>query len=209
MIRLYLVRHGQTLWNKELRYNGRTDLQLTTYGQRQAAAVGQRCRLLPLAALITSGLRRSIETASAINAARPEAIPIEVDTRWQEIDYGQAEGLRWADICQRFPEAARTWAANDPEARFPGGESLADVATRVKEALTTVIQTQKDRSVALIAHGGSLRVALCLLLGMPLSRHWNFNIGACSLSEVAIYPSGAVINLLNDTCHLRQRRDEE
>ena len=205
MLKLLLIRHGQTLWNKEQRYNGKTDLGLSGYGFRQAERLGQRMQRLPLGHIVTSGLRRAMETVQTINAYRTQLLPVSIDQRWQEIDYGEAEGLRWPEIVQRFPQEAQRWAVNDLDARFPGGESLREVAQRVQFALDELIACHQQERIAVVAHVGPLRLALCVLIGLPLQQHWNFDISACTLSEVAIYPSGTVINLLNDSCHLRER----
>ncbi|MCL5946441.1 MAG: histidine phosphatase family protein [Chloroflexi bacterium] len=205
MLRLLMIRHGQTLWNKEQRYNGKTDLGLTRYGFQQAERLGERVRRLPVQRILTSGLKRAMETVQAINTCREQPLPVYIDQRWQEIDYGEAEGLRWPEIVQRFPQEARRWAANDPDARFPRGESLREVAQRVRSTLDELVERYQQETLAVVAHGGPLRVALCVLVDLPLQQHWNFNVAACTLSEVAIYPSGTVINLLNDGCHLHER----
>lgn len=203
MLRLYLIRHGQTLWNKELRYNGSTDTALTALGERQAAALGARLRTTHLAAIVTSDRQRAIRTA--INIVEGRDIELTSDPLWREVDFGQAEGMRWAEVVERFPTSARAWAENHPAARMPGGESLLDVEQRVVEALRRLIGLIPQGNVAIVAHGGPLRVALCHLVGLPVQDHWHFNLHPATLSEVAVYPSGAVLNLLNDACHLKRR----
>jgi alpha-ribazole phosphatase len=203
VLRLYFIRHGQTPWNKELRYNGSTDTTLTPLGERQAAALTARLRTVHLDAIVTSDRQRSIDTARAL--AEQRQLELEQEPLWREVDYGQAEGLRWADVVERFPAAAHSWAANEASAAMPDGESLLAVHQRVVAALARVTQQRPQGTVAIVAHGGPLRVALCVLTGLPVTSHWQFNLQPASISEVALYPTGAVINLLNDTCHLRGR----
>lgn len=207
MLRLLLARHGQTLWNKELRYNGDTDTELTPLGQRQAAALARRLGRQHLDAVVTSDLRRAIQTAEPVAAPRGLA-PI-TDPRWREVRFGAAEGLRWRDVVDRFPAAARAWAENRPDAAMPDGESLLDAAARVRPALAQLASDYDRRTVLLVGHGGPLRVAICLLLDLDVSRHWRFNLLPATLSEVAVYPSGGVLNLLNDASHLRARGDAD
>ena len=202
MLRLLLLRHGQTLWNKELRYNGDTDTGLTPFGQRQSAALAARLAQRHIDAIISSDLLRATSTASAI--ATSCACAVRLDTRWREMRFGEAEGLRWHDVMERFPAAARAWAENRADAAMPGGESLLDVSHRVEAALSEMVAEFDNRTVAVVSHGAPLRVALCLLLEADVSRHWRYNIAHCTLSEVAVYPSGGVLNLLNDACHLRR-----
>jgi alpha-ribazole phosphatase len=92
---------------------------------------------------------------------------------------------------------------------MPGGESLLDVAQRVRPALAELAAEFDHKTVAVVSHGGPLRVALCLLLGADITQHWRYNVMPCTLSEVAVYPSGGVLNLLNDACHLRARGSAE
>lgn len=205
MIRLLFVRHGQTLWNKELRYNGDTDTELTALGQRQASAVASRLRGRHVDAVICSDLQRATATAAAIAATITGNHAPRLDPRWREIRFGVAEGLRWGEVVERFPAAAQAWAANRADAAMPGGESMLDVARRVQTALDAIVAEYDNHTVVVVSHGGPLRVALCLLLDSDVSHHWRFNVSPCTLSEVAVYPSGGVLNLLNDACHLRER----
>src|SRR6185437_10022825 len=138
MLRLLLVRHGQTLWNKELRYNGETDTELTPLGQRQAAALTGRLTHQHLDAVITSDLRRARLTATP-TAAQHGLAPL-ADARWREMRFGAAEGLRWREVVERFPAAARAWAENRPDAAMPDGESLLDVAARLRPALAELAE---------------------------------------------------------------------
>jgi len=206
MVRLLFIRHGQTLWNKELRYNGDTDTELTALGLRQATAVAGRLQNRRLDAVISSDLRRATQTAAAIAASHGQ---VRLDERWREVRFGEAEGLRWRDVVERFPAAARAWADNRADAAMPGGESLLDVAERIKPALAELVAEFDHKTVAVVSHGGPLRVALCLLLAADIRQHWRYNVMPCTLSEVAVYPSGGVLNLLNDACHLRARGSAE
>lgn len=201
MLRLLLIRHGQTLWNKELRYNGDTDTELTALGRRQAAALAARLQLRHVDIVIASDLLRAISTAEPIAAAC--RCVVRLDARWREVRFGAAEGLHWRDVVERFPLAARAWAENRADAAMPDGESLLDVLTRVQQGLGELAGEFDNRTVAIVSHGGPLRVALCSLLAADITQHWRYNVAPCTLSEVAVYSSGGVLNLLNDACHLR------
>ena len=203
MLRLLLIRHGQTLWNKELRYNGDTDTELTPFGRRQAAAVAARLQQHHVDLVVSSDLQRATATAAMI--AEACQCPSQADARWREVHFGAAEGLRWADVVARFPAAARAWAENQADAAMPGGESLLEVAGRLQPALSELAAAFDNKTVVVVSHGGPLRVALCLLLQSDVTQHWRYNVAHCTLSEVAVYGSGGVLNLLNDACHLRTR----
>ncbi len=114
----WLVRHGQTAWNRERRYLSRTDVPLTTFGCRQAEAVAWRLRRQPLTVVVHSGLRRTEQTAIIIAAGRERTPKIEVDRGWREADHGRWEGLTYAKLMEHFPEEAQArYFERRPEAR--------------------------------------------------------------------------------------------
>lgn len=121
---LLLVRHGEATANAAGLLLGRSDVPLTDVGQAQAAAL--RARLGTVHRLVSSPLRRAIDTASALALE----LPLEVDERWIEVDYGAHEGQSLAAVPA---DVWRRWRA-DPDYRPPGGESLADVGRRVRSA---------------------------------------------------------------------------
>jgi alpha-ribazole phosphatase len=201
MMRLLLVRHGETVWNAEARLQGRTDLPLSPLGRQQASALAGVVVTETVHALYASDLRRAWETAEIL--ADPLGLQVQPEPRWREMAFGDWEGLTFAEIQQRDAAALAAWQADPMRIAPPGGETLAQVSERVGAALAGLIATCQERTAVLVAHGGPLRVLLCLALGLPPQAHWRqFMLTPGSLSELYLEAQGAVLMRLNDTHHL-------
>ncbi|MEL6407091.1 MAG: histidine phosphatase family protein [Chloroflexota bacterium] len=200
MILLWLVRHGQTDWNKERRYQGHSDIPLNTVGQTQAEKVAQRLQDERIHAIISSDLQRAIQTADTIVTHHPR-LSVQTGANLREANFGIFEGLRYKDIIDNHKQIAETWF-NNPEAPPQDGEKLSEVFARV-QAVRQQIESQYARKrLVLVGHDGALRLLLCDLLDLPATQYWRFNLDPCSLSQVNIYPGGAILVRLNDISHL-------
>jgi alpha-ribazole phosphatase len=202
MTRLLLVRHGETDWNRQNRHQGQKDIPLNALGRDQVDRAVQHLANEQIDAAYASDLCRAWETATAI-AAQHERLAIIKEPRLREMHFGEWEGLTWAQIHQREPSAVENWSQILMENGPPGGENLSQFGVRVKETADEIIKGHPDKSVLLVAHGGTLMMLICLLLEYPIKNYWKFRIEKASLSEIEAYPEGAIINHLNDTSHLK------
>jgi alpha-ribazole phosphatase len=199
MTRLLLVRHGLTDWNIEGRYQGHADIPLNEAGRRMARGVAAGLQSEPLTAIYASDLSRAVETAQIIAALQEGPTPT-LDARLREVNFGDWEGMTFAEIEQRHPEVGATWKANLLTFTPPGGESLLQLAVRVQAAYTDIVQSHSDdATIVLVAHGGPLQALVCLALGLPVERYWQFRISQASLTELRLYPEGAILNSLNES----------
>lgn len=202
---VWLVRHGQTQWNRERRYLSRTDQVLTPFGVMRARALAPYLRRFHISAAITSGLARTQETATHALVAQAQPLTIIPDPRWAEADHGRWEGLTYAEVSTHFAgEAAARWA--DPWHNAPlGGEPLVAVQARVRAAWRDLIQGQSGGKVLLVAHATPLQLILCDLLGVEPERYWQFRLDLGSVSAIDLYPTAAILRTIN---HLPQLQDE-
>ena len=200
MVRLILARHGETAWNAQKRYQGQADVELSETGRRQAASLARRLAQEEIHAIAASDLQRAWETAQAI--AAPHGLSVRAEPRLREINFGDWEGLTYGEIQKRDPQALAAWEADPFHVPPPGGETLAQVAARVQSALDDVTRSHQDQTVLLVAHGGPLRILLCLALGLAPRTQWQFRLDTAAISELEIYDGGAILNYLNDTKHL-------
>lgn len=177
--RLVLVRHGQTEYNREGRWQGQgTDLPLTATGREQAEAVageladryGPAC----LAALYTSDLRRALETARIL-AARLGLEP-RVDPALREMDHGLFEGRTKAEILARWPEAYAAFEADPRHVRRPEGDSYGDLAARIWPALERIAARHRGERAVVVSHGGPIRLVLARVLDRPLVERGDFGV---------------------------------
>jgi broad specificity phosphatase PhoE len=190
--RLWLVRHGSTLWNSEQRFCGHSDIPLSSEGRAQARWLARRLRTQPITTLYRSDLLRSQQTAEIIAAQLPYLAQIEISSAWREIAFGVWEGLTYEQIVQKFPSNLNFFT--DPVAASPpGGESLTTLAQRVQDAFIKLAHAPSDSSardgdIVLVSHGGPLRILLCMILSMPLEQQWRLRLAPGSLSAIDFLP---------------------
>ncbi|MCU0520024.1 MAG: alpha-ribazole phosphatase [Anaerolineae bacterium] len=208
MLRLLLIRHGETDWNASGRYQGQMDIPLNEAGIRQAEILGRRLRNessgrhAPIAALYASDLARARQTAEVVGAAC--GLASQPEPRLRELSFGEWQGLTYQEIGERDPEALASWNRDRVNGRPPGGESLGAMAARVRGFLDEVCRDYKDGKVALVSHGGTIRIILCVLLGHPLAAYWQFEVDNTAMAEIEFRTLGPVIVRWNDAHHLRE-----
>jgi len=200
LTRLYLVRHGETVWNSEVRIQGHRDIPLSELGRRQARLLAQRLAAVALDAAYASDLQRAAQTAAVILAGRGLAAWPCPELR--EADFGRWEGLTYPEVTALFPAEQAARRRRPAEVAPTGGELLPDMLRRVQQMIAGVLGKHPGGNVLVVSHGGPLRVLLGSLLGLGLESYWKMRVDNCSLSIVDTYPEGAIVSLLNDTCHL-------
>lgn len=165
-VTLHLVRHGETPWNAEGRIQGQTpDVPLTARGRAQAEAVAEALGDRPIGAVIASDLVRAIDTAKPL--AERLTLPIEIAPPLREKDFGTIEGLRAIDMDPQLRDVLeRQW--HDPDLALDGGESHRQLYERVGNYFDGLLSAPPADEIAVVAHGGSVRMALLYLQGHPV-----------------------------------------
>jgi probable phosphoglycerate mutase len=204
VVRVYLVRHGQTDWNRIERFRGRFDIPLNRRGLDQADAAAARIagRSRP-AEILASPLRRARQTADAV--ARRTGVEARVCEGLVDIDYGQWQGLTPDEVAQRWPRELGAWYESPETARIPGGETLAGVQERalraVREACARRHSNPSD-SVVMVGHTVVNRLILLGVLGSPLNSFWRLKQDPCAINLLEFDGSSFSVAVMNDTCHL-------
>jgi broad specificity phosphatase PhoE len=199
--RIYLVRHGQTEWNRELRFRGRADIPLDEQGRKQASAIAGALADKEINAIYTSPLRRSVETALPVAAA----FHLQSTTLqgFIDIDYGQWEGLAYGEVKKRYPDLYREWEERPDVVTFPAGESLEEVRERSFSAFMEVVAENPGKSILIIPHRVINKVLLCAILGLSNAHFWLLRQDTGCINVIEHSDSGFVLVRMNDTCHLR------
>ncbi len=201
--RLYLVRHGETLANREYRYIGTRDDPLSPHGQTQALQIAEALSGLPITAVYSSPLLRAHDTALPI-AARLSLEAQRVDDL-RECDFGVWEGLSRAEVLERSPEDSqrlREWENNTSVAP-PCGESFEALELRVVTAVEWLAQAHSDQSIVLVSHVGPIKVLLSAALGAPLSSAFRIFLDPATISVVDWRDAEhATVRLVNSHAHL-------
>ena len=202
-MKLLLVRHGETDWNLTRRYQGDSDVPLNQKGIRQAQSLAKRLSKEKIDIIYSSDLSRAAETAKHI-ANKHEPVPtIHCDPRWRELSFGKWEGLTHTEIQEQWRTEADAWYADPVNISPPDGEPILQLAERVQSIWDEVQSKHKEENVLLVSHGGVIQILLCLVLGMDLNRYWQFHVKKAALTEIHIYEAGAILEVFNDTSHLK------
>jgi broad specificity phosphatase PhoE len=166
--RVYLVRHGETDWNREQRLQGVLDVPLNEAGTAQAHRLAVHFATLPIACVVSSLLTRASATAGMFsNACR---CPLEFDPRLREIDHGSWSGLTLLDIRQRFPGLVRNEQLMPAAFDISGGERLQDASRRVSAMLTDLLARHEGHSVLVVGHGITLALMWCAANGVDITQ---------------------------------------
>lgn len=204
MTTLYLIRHAETEWNRSGMHQGQTDTGLSENGHLQVQALARRFAGTPLDLIISSDLRRARTTAAALVEGRDPAPPLELDPRLREMSFGAWEGLRIDEIRRRFPEDLAAYQAEPVDGRPTGGESFRELGERALAAVAERLARPGVRRLAVVAHGGTIKALLCLLLGVPLHLRRQLLVDNASVTALELREGKpALLRYLNDTCHLR------
>jgi broad specificity phosphatase PhoE len=197
-MRLYLVRHGETDYNLQKRYQGRTNTTLNPTGLRQAHLLRRRFLPEALDRIYTSRLIRAGDTARIIASERN--VEIRACEYLSEISFGQFEGMTYEEAIKQYPN----WKPDGFDFTVCGGESLAQLAWRAQAFCRILTEdSTSSSSIMVVSHAGCLRVLICLLLGLDVDCWWRFSIGPASVSIMDDVPQTPVLTLLNDVSHLK------
>lgn len=198
---LYMVRHGQTADSRENRFSGSSDPPLTTVGEAMAQAFAQAYASVTWEAIYTSPMLRTRQTADAL--CKLTGVHANLEDGLKEIDYGEWEGLRQADVKQRWPEAFEYWADDVASRGTPGGETAFQVAARAMRVVEAIRTRHQTGNVLIVSHKATLRVITCALLGLDV-RLFRERI-AQPVSAVTMFVltgTTALLTLLGDRTHL-------
>jgi broad specificity phosphatase PhoE len=201
--RLILVRHGETIANREYRYIGSRDDTLSSHGETQAEQLAEALSILPVAAVYSSPLQRAYLTALPIAARHNLEVQTVDDLR--EVSFGAWEGLNRAEVLARSPEDAqrlRDWEKNMALAP-PEGESFEAMRERVCVCVERLAQQHPDQAIVLVTHVGPIKVLLCTALGAPTSTAFRIFLDPATISVVDWHNAEhATVRLVNSHAHL-------
>lgn len=201
---LYLVRHGETEWNKLSKVQGQTDTALSDTGIKQAHALAERLSTMDIDAIYSSGLKRAKRTAEIIAAHKRHQVNEKADCR--EINFGPWEGLTIHEIKERYHEHYKIYREDPESFALPGAETFSAVAERTYSAIVDIIRQHPGQNILLVSHSTALKAAIMKILDIDLHNYTKFRIDNASLTTLFFYeddPKKAVVMSMNDTCHLK------
>ena len=197
---VYLARHGETAHNRDGLGLGRADVPLTERGRCQAEAVAAELATRPITRVLSSPLTRALEMAKLI--ATVHSLEVEIRPELAELDVGDTEGVPILELRAKYADFLAEWLGpNVAAVRMPGGESLEDLAVRLRPLLAEL--RGGDSRAAIVSHNFVIKVFICEALGIPLAQFRGLTIDLASLSTLTLGDRRVSVGSLNDRCHLQ------
>jgi phosphoserine phosphatase len=193
--RFWLVRHGEP---EVRRPNGLCvgrEVDLSEVGRAQVAKVAEYLKPKPIAAILSSPLKRALESARILGAIL--AVPVEVVRALREIDFGDFESLSHEDIAVQYPDIYKQWMKSPVEVHFPKGECQTEVRERVLCAFEAICRQQEGRDVVIVSHRGVIRIIIAWALRIPDDCVLRLSQGHAAVNCVEVFEDFTSVELLN------------
>ena len=201
---LILIRHGETPHNRDKRYQGHRDTPLTKKGKRQTRKIALRLRDEPLDAIYSSDLKRTRYLAEIINSYH--SLKINILSELREINFGDWEGKTYNEIQREWKGLLSGWEKEPSKIKIPKGESIKDLAGRVRSTTKKIVSNYPDQRIAIVTHGGPIRIILMDALGRGADNWWKTITSNGGISIIEYRGKKAKVLLQNDTSHLKENR---
>ncbi len=206
-IRLLLVRHGETEWNRQGRYQGQIDVNLNQEGKLQSQKTAELLQNVKLDLIVSSSMVRAKETAEMI-LHHHQGVQLDLHDGFKEITHGFWEGKLEVEIEQEFPGQLQQWRTIPTQLQVPSGESLPQLWQRTIQAFDSIVESALNKqlqTICIVAHGGINQVLLCHILGLSPDSFWSFRQSNGAVSVID-YPQGLhglpVLQAMNITSHI-------
>jgi probable phosphoglycerate mutase len=203
---LLAIRHGETEWNSEGRFQGHLNSVLNQEGLAQADALGARLATERFDLLFSSDLGRALQTASAI--AKPTGREIMVEPRLRERNMGIFQGLTAAEVLSRYPDEYARFKTNDPDYVIPGGESMRQLLTRSVACIAELAERHAGLTLAAVTHGGVLAMLYRHAKAMPLAAPRDFPLHNTSVNRFRHRRGAWELLAWGDIAHLDHALDD-
>jgi len=211
-MRIVLVRHGETDWNRQRRIQGISDLELNETGRRQAEALAQALKNEKVEAIYTSPLKRARDTAYLIT--RFHQVEVVALYGLRELDAGEVDGLTYEEMRIQYGDFLDRWIEDCTAVRPPGGCTLHELQDQAWSSIQEIIERQQEKMaegaeneegvVVVVAHFFPILSIICKALGLDLSECRRMRLDLASMCTLDFNPSRTVLVSLNDTCHLQR-----
>lgn len=194
---LYLMRHGETDWNKNSIFQGQTDIALNKKGIEEAKKAAQIFADLKLDFIYSSDLIRTKNTALFI--ARSKKMKINESKKIREISFGDWEGLNYKEIEKKFPDDLAKWKDDLINNNPTCGEKILNFKARIKDFFQEILNKHQGEKILVVTHGGVIKIYLTIVLAMKSKDFWKFQIDNCSITELKFYDNDPILSKLNFT----------
>jgi len=203
MTEFILVRHGETAWNVAEVFRGRTDIELSDTGIRQAELLAEYLSSIKIDAIYSSPMKRALQTAEAI--AGYSKCRVNITPGLIDFNFGKWQGLSKQQVEDKYKELYAEWVSRPERVKMPDGESLDDVGERAMTVVDEVAGKYKG-TVILVSHRVVNKVIICALLGLDNSHFWNIKLDTCGITIFTYEKGRFILTRHNDTSYLKPAR---
>ena len=201
MVKIILVRHGETNWNQARRIQGGgSNTPLNQRGKNQAESIALKLKREKIQAIYSSPLQRALDTAQAI--AHYHQLEVTIEPSLREIEVGQLEGVLVTEIGKRLDHFLITDGQSGELPKMPGGESLTEVQQRVWSTIQHLADRHTDGIIVVVTHYFAILAIICAALNLPLSQISRFRLEPGSISTITLDEQVTRLISFNDSCHL-------
>lgn len=193
--RLFLLRHGEVEERYHRVFGGRIDMDLSPRGHEQARALANFLRRRPIDAIYASPMRRAQQTLAPLASHCPK--PAITRPEFREVDFGDWTGLTWEQVHSRYQVSAFDWLERIEQGAIANAETGAGFRARVEPALQEIVREHAGESVAIVCHGGVIRMMLSILLDLALPKMAAFEIDYATVSQVERHETKTEVTLVN------------
>lgn len=200
LTRVYLIRHGETEWNKTGKLQGHSNVSLSREGVRQAQLLAEHMPFHTVDAIYSSDLSRAVKTAEIL--AKQFNLPVIQNSGFREMNFGDWEGRKLSELAAEMPVGFEHFFTRPDKVYPPHGETFLEAQSRVLNTLDKVITDHEDQSVIIVSHGAIIRLLLCAILGMPIRKMWAISQFNMAVNIFLVDDGNFTVELLNSTLHL-------
>jgi len=199
MKKIYIVRHGETQWNRGEVFRGRKDIPLNETGKQQAERVGRYFSHRSVNRIVSSPLARASQTAEAVY--NTTGIAIEIMDEFTDMNFGIWEGLKLPEVEKDFPADFALWKTSPERLRIEGGETLAMVRDRILAGLVNIASGYED-AIVIVTHRVICKILVLHALGIGNEHFWDMKFDPGSITLIELKDNRYTLIFGNDTCHL-------
>ena len=202
MLRIFLIRHGETEWNKQNRLQGHSDMHLSPEGYHQAIALADHAPFQHAEAIYSSDLLRAMETAGVI--AERFNLGVKIMPELRETNFGDWEGREISELATESPKAFGKFFTDPERCHPPQGETFLECQARVMIAIREIIANHDNQNVIVVSHGAAIRLILGAALDMPIHKMWAIGQFNMAVNILRVDDGEFTVELMNSTEHLRR-----
>lgn len=200
MTKIFLIRHGETEWNKIGKLQGSSDIKLLPEGIQQAHLLAEHAPFHNVDAIYSSDLERAVKTAEIL--AAKFNLPVIKERGLRETSFGEWEGRFLSDLAKENPKGFEKFFTRPDKVQPPNGETFLQSQARIMNALDEIIADNDGKSVIVVSHGAAIRLILCAALVIPIRKMWAIGQYNMALNVLIFAEGNFSVELMNSTMHL-------